>query len=84
MHWSPVFFNVGRSKKLRHGVIEAERALDAIFKHEIVHARNLKETTQKAAEAHAGLRESHLRHHLLTIEVLSKQQIEQYNGLRGH
>jgi Spy/CpxP family protein refolding chaperone len=72
------------AKKLGLEVIAAERALDAIFKNKNVNPQNLKEMTQKTADAQARLRESHLRYHLLTIEVLTKQQVEQYNRLRGY
>jgi len=72
------------AKKLGLEVIAAERALDAIFKNKTVNPQSLKEMTQKAADAQAHLRESHLRYHLLTIEVLTKQQVEQYNRLRGY
>lgn len=72
------------ARKLGLEVIEAERALDALFKNKSVNPQNLKELTLRAAEAQARLRESHLRYHLLTIEVLSPQQVEHYNRLRGY
>jgi Spy/CpxP family protein refolding chaperone len=72
------------ARKLGLDVIAAERALDSIFKNKTVNPQNLKEMTQKVADAQARLRESHLRYHLLTIEVLTKQQVEQYNRLRGY
>jgi Spy/CpxP family protein refolding chaperone len=72
------------ARKLGLDVIAAERALDSIFKNKTVNSEKLKEMTQKAAEAQARLRESHLRYHLLTIEVLTTQQVEQYNRLRGY
>jgi len=72
------------AKKLGLEVIEAERNLDALFKNKTVNPQNLKDATLKAGEAQARLRESHLRYHLLTIEVLSKEQIASYNRLRGY
>jgi hypothetical protein len=40
-----------------------------------------------AQHAHPGggrLRETHLRYHLLMMEVLSPEQVSQYNRLRGY
>ena len=65
-------------------VIEAERKLDLLFKDKKVNEQNLKTATLTAAEANAKLRESHLRYHLTTTEILSKEQVEQYNRLRGY
>jgi len=72
------------AKKLGLEVIEAERNLDALFKNKTVNPQNLRDATLKAGEAQARLRESHLRYHLLTIEVLSTEQIASYNRLRGY
>lgn len=65
-------------------VIEAERKLDLLFKNKIVNAQNLKDATLNAAHAQAKLRETHLRYHLSTTEVMSKEQVEGYNRLRGY
>ncbi|MEY2887987.1 MAG: hypothetical protein RL027_323, partial [Pseudomonadota bacterium] len=65
-------------------VIEAERKLDTLFKSKTVNEQNLKEATLKAGEAQAKLRETHLRYHLSTLAVLSKEQVNTYNRLRGY
>ena len=65
-------------------VIEAERKLDLLFKDKKVDVQNLKAATLNAADACAKLRESHLRYHLTTTEILSKEQVEEYNRLRGY
>jgi Spy/CpxP family protein refolding chaperone len=72
------------TKTLGVKVIEAERKLDALFKSKKVNEQNLKETTLKAGEAQAKLREAHLRYHLSTLAVLSKEQVDTYNRLRGY
>lgn len=65
-------------------LIEAERKLDDLFKNKMVNEKNLKEATQNAANAQAKLRESHLRYHLDTIQVLNPEQVAAYNKLRGY
>jgi len=65
-------------------LIEAERKLDDLFKNKTVNEKNLKEATQTAANAQAKLRESHLRYHLDTIQVLNPEQVAAYNKLRGY
>ena len=65
-------------------VIEAEKKLDLLFKDKKVDMQNLKAATLNAAEAHAKLRESHLRYHLTTTEIMSKEQVDNYNRLRGY
>ena len=65
-------------------VIKAERKLDGLFKNKTVTPQNLKEATQASAEAQARLRLSHLGYHLVTVEVLSPEQVTAYNRLRGY
>lgn len=72
------------AKMLGIEVIDAEQKLDSLFKTKSVNASNLKEATLKAGQAYSRLRESHLRYHLLTTEVLSQDQIESYSQLRGY
>lgn len=72
------------AKALGLEVIDAERQLDALFKNKTVDAQNLKDATLKAAAASAKLRESHLRYHLSTTEVMTQEQVETYNRLRGY
>lgn len=65
-------------------VIEAERRLDGLFKNKTVTPQILKEATQASAEAQARLRFAHLGYHLVTVEVLSPEQVAAYNRLRGY
>jgi Spy/CpxP family protein refolding chaperone len=65
-------------------VIEEEKKLNKLFKNKLANEQNLKETTLKIGEAQAKLREAHLRYHLLTTAILSKEQIDNYNRLRGY
>jgi hypothetical protein len=65
-------------------VIEEEKKLNKLFKNKLANEQNLKEATLKIGEAQAKLREAHLRYHLLTTVILSKEQIDNYNRLRGY
>ena len=65
-------------------VIAAEAALDGLFKNRQVNPRSLEQATARAATAQGKLRETHLRYHLSMMEVLSPEQVAQYNRLRGY
>lgn len=62
----------------------AEESLDALFKGKTVTLTNMGEAIKRSADAQARLRETHLRYHLLMLEVLSAEQVEAYNRLRGY
>jgi Spy/CpxP family protein refolding chaperone len=72
------------ARALGEEVIVAERELDRLFKEKRASPENLSAATLKAATTQGRLRESHLRYHLAMMEVLSAEQIAQYNRLRGY
>ncbi len=72
------------AKALGEDVIVAERELDRLFKEKRVSPESLAAATAKAAAAQGRLRESHLRYHLAMMEVLSPEQVAEYNRLRGY
>jgi Spy/CpxP family protein refolding chaperone len=72
------------AKALGEEAIVAERELDRLFKDKRVAPESLSAATSKAALAHGRLREAHLRYHLEMMEVLSPEQVAQYNRLRGY
>ena len=72
------------AKALGEEVIIAERALDSLFKDKRVVPESLASPTSKPASAQGRLRESHLRYHLAMMEVLTPDQVAQYNRLRGY
>jgi Fe2+ transport system protein B len=72
------------TKALGIKLIEDEKILDTLFKNKSVNANNLKTATLQIGQTQAKLREAHLRYHLLTIEILSKEQINNYQRLRGY
>ena len=65
-------------------VIEAERALDTLFRDKQATPEAVAAAVTKAALAQGKLRETHLRYHLSMMDVLTAEQIAAYNQLRGY
>lgn len=65
-------------------VIAAEAALDALFRNRLADPASVSQATSRAAVARGRLRETHLRHHLLMMDVLAPEQIALYSRLRGY
>lgn len=65
-------------------VIEAERALDTLFRDKQATPEAVSAAVTKAALAQGKLRETHLRYHLSMMDVLTAEQIAAYNQLRGY
>lgn len=64
--------------------IDAESALDRLFRERAATPEALRAATVAAAQAHGRLRETHLRYHLAMLEVLTPEQVASYNRLRGY
>jgi hypothetical protein len=45
---------------------------------------NLEVTTQKIGATQAALRAAHLKYHLSTVAILTREQVTRYNELRGY
>jgi Spy/CpxP family protein refolding chaperone len=65
-------------------LIAQEAELDRQFVHKTINAENLSASTQAIGSTQAALRATHLKYHLLTIEVLSPAQVRRYMELRGY
>lgn len=65
-------------------LIAAEDALDRLFRERKATPDNVTEASLAAAEIQGRLRATHLLYHLRMIDVLSPEQVEQYNSLRGY
>ena len=65
-------------------VIEAETALDILFRDKQATPEAVSDAVAKAALAQSKLRETHLRYHLSMMDVLTAEQIAAYNRLRGY
>jgi len=64
--------------------IEAERSLDKGFKSSSLDPSQLKKLIENAETARADLRFVHLSRHLMTMDLLSTEQINNYAILRGY
>ena len=74
----------GQAKAAGLEVIEAERALDTLFRDKQATPEAVSAAVTKAALAQGKLRETHLRYHLSMMDVLTAEQIAAYNQLRGY
>ena len=72
------------AKRLGAEIIDRERHLDRRFRHGHVDAASLREATAEIASLYGQLRFVHLSAHLEMAELLSPQQIERYDELRGY
>jgi hypothetical protein len=65
-------------------LIELEKAMDADFSDKSINSESLKSQLTEIAKVTADLRFVHLSAHLKTPVILSSEQIEKYNRLRGY
>ncbi len=70
--------------KLGRDILEAERNLDARFRTGTLDDAELVRLTQKLGVLSGRLRASHLRAHLQLRAVLTDEQVERYQHLRGY
>jgi len=67
-----------------HKLIEQEQLLETRFRTDIPDSQELQKLLNEIGETRSKLRFVHLDTHLRTPEILSAQQIAQYNKLRGY
>lgn len=81
-----VIFQQMQEEALARGAdfISAERALNAAFARGGLDATELAALVNAAGQARADLRFVHLSRHLYTLDVLTKEQVDQYNVMRGY
>lgn len=65
-------------------LIEQEADLDKHFASRTITPESLKALTAAVAATQGELRETHLKYHLSTVEVLSAHQLMRYAELRGY
>ncbi|NKB77001.1 MAG: hypothetical protein GKR96_08095 [Gammaproteobacteria bacterium] len=73
-----------RAKKLGKEYIEQEQFLEHLIQSPDITQEQLDSELKKSALILADLRFTHLSAHLKTPDVLTKEQIERYNSLRGY
>ena len=79
-------FNSMKAEALPLGskLIEQEAALDKQFANHTVTPESLKAATAAVAVTQGELRETHLKYHLSTADILSAAQMQKYAELRGY
>ena len=65
-------------------LLAQETALDRQFADHYVTPESLKEATTQIGLTQAELRNTHLKYHLQTIQILSADQMQRYSMLRGY
>lgn len=70
--------------RLGEAIIEAERQLDQRFAHAHIDPATMRDMTAQIAALYGRLRYVHLVAHLETRAVLSAEQVEAYDRLRGY
>lgn len=75
-----------RSQAIELGtkIIDIEKAIDDAFTSGTITDAFLQEKVTESAELYGQLRVVHLKYHLSMVEILTPQQVEQYNELRGY
>ena len=73
-----------RAIELGTQIVDLEKGLDDAFKSGTVTESLLQEEVEESAELYGQLRAVHLSYHLLMVNILTPQQVEEYNDLRGY
>jgi len=69
---------------LGEGIINIEKALDDAFASGTITEDFLQEKVLESADLYGQLRIVHLKYHLKMMDILTPQQVAQYNELRGY
>lgn len=65
-------------------VVDAERQLDALFRDKQATDGNIRHRTETIAQLQARIRAAHLATHVKQTQILTTEQVAQYNKLRGY
>ena len=65
-------------------LLTQEAALEQQFVGRSVTPESLKEATSQIGLTQAELRNTHLKYHLQTVQILSSRQMQHYSMLRGY
>jgi|SRR6516165_9304958 Spy/CpxP family protein refolding chaperone len=74
----------GEAIALGERLIAQEAELDKAFANKTITAARLAGSTEAIGATHSALRQTHLKYHLSTVEVLTSAQIQRYAELRGY
>jgi len=70
--------------ELGNQIINIEKEIDDAFKEKTITNAFLQRKISESAKLYGQLRVVHLKYHLSMMDVLTPQQVEQYNMLRGY
>jgi Spy/CpxP family protein refolding chaperone len=70
--------------RLGRKIIEKEKSLDTLFANQKIDQKNLADMTLEIGNLQGELRAAHLKAHLEMKKILSSQQIDRYDTLRGY
>jgi len=70
--------------ELGNEIINIEEMIDDAFVKGTITEESLQEKVMESASLYGQLRIVHLKYHLLMVDILTPQQVEQYNDLRGY
>ena len=75
-----------RSEAIELGekIIDIENEIDDAFTGKTITNTFLQEKVKESADLYGQLRVVHLKYHLSMVEILTPQQVEKYNELRGY
>ena len=65
-------------------IVEKERELDRLFAQDKINDKVLKNKTREISELQGDLRNAHLQAHLQMKKLISSDQVEKYNKIRGY
>ncbi len=72
------------AKSIGTAIIAVEQDVDGAFANKTITQKNLKLILDKSADLYAQLRFVHLSAHLDTIKILTMEQVQMYNLMRGY
>lgn len=73
-----------QAQQLGKTIVDRENQLSQAFAENVITAEQLQQQTQDLANLYGELRAAHLQAHLEITPILSAQQIERYDQLRGY
>jgi LTXXQ motif family protein len=65
-------------------LLDQEAALDSHFAGHSITPETLKAETAQIGATQAALRDVHLKYHLMTVQILTPEQMRRYSALRGY
>lgn len=79
-------FDVMKAEAILLGeqIIEIEREIDTAFADKTITQEILQTKLNESADFYGELRFIHLKYHFMTIDILTPEQVAQYNELRGY